>query len=47
MIFNVKKAEKEQFRFSSPISVASIRGTKGGYISGGLCRFVNYHRWPF
>jgi hypothetical protein len=35
MIFNVKKAETEQFRFSSPISVASIRGTQGGYISGG------------
>jgi hypothetical protein len=35
MIFDVKKAEKEQFRFSSPISVASIRGTRGGYISGG------------
>jgi hypothetical protein len=35
MIFNVKKAETEQFRFSSPISVASIRGTKGGYTSGG------------
>jgi hypothetical protein len=35
MIFNVKKAETEQFRFSSPISVASIRGTLGGYISGG------------
>jgi hypothetical protein len=35
MIFNVKKAEKEQFRFSSPISVASIRGTLGGYVSGG------------
>lgn len=30
MIFNVKKAETEQFRFSSPISVASIRGTLGG-----------------
>ena len=35
MIFNVKKAETEQFRFSSPISVASIRGTLGGYITGG------------
>jgi hypothetical protein len=35
MIFNVKKAETEQFRFSSPISVASIRGTEGGYQSGG------------
>ncbi len=35
MIFNVKKSESEQFRFSSPISVASIRGTEGGYISGG------------
>jgi hypothetical protein len=29
MIFNVKKGEREQFRFSSPISVASIRGTRG------------------
>ncbi len=27
--FDVKKGEKEQFRFSSPISVASIRGTSG------------------
>jgi ferric-dicitrate binding protein FerR (iron transport regulator) len=35
MVFNVKKAETEQFRFSSPISVASIRGTQGGFISGG------------
>jgi FecR protein len=35
MIFNVKKAETEQFRFSSPISVASIRGTIGGYDTGG------------
>jgi hypothetical protein len=35
MIFNVKKAETEQFRFSSPISVASIRGTQGAYFSGG------------
>jgi hypothetical protein len=35
IIFNVKKAETEQFRFSSPISVASIRGTLGGYTSGG------------
>jgi hypothetical protein len=35
MIFNVKKAETEQFRFSSPISVASIRGTRGGYLTGG------------
>jgi hypothetical protein len=35
IIFNVKKAETEQFRFSSPISVASIRGTLGGYIAGG------------
>ncbi|HLF19520.1 MAG TPA: FecR family protein [Bacteroidota bacterium] len=32
--FNVKKAEKEQFRFSSPVSVASIRGTEGAYIVG-------------
>jgi hypothetical protein len=33
MIFDVKKAETEQFRFSSPISVASIRGTRGGLFS--------------
>jgi hypothetical protein len=35
IIFDVKKAETEQFRFSSPISVASIRGTLGDYVSGG------------
>lgn len=35
MIFNVKKAQTEQFRFSSPISVASVRGTRGSYLSGG------------
>jgi hypothetical protein len=35
MVFNVHKGEKEQFRFSSPISVASIRGTEGGYNTGG------------
>jgi hypothetical protein len=29
-IFNIKKQETEQFRFTSPISVASIRGTEGG-----------------
>jgi hypothetical protein len=40
MIFNVKKAETEQFRFSSPISVASIRGTTGGYVSGGNTDFL-------
>jgi len=28
--FGVKKQETEQFRFTSPISVASIRGTEGG-----------------
>lgn len=28
--FEVKKQETEQFRFTSPISVASIRGTEGG-----------------
>lgn len=28
--FNVQKQKEEQFRFSSPISVASIRGTAGG-----------------
>lgn len=32
--FNVKKQESEQFRFSSPISVASIRGTDGAFIAG-------------
>ncbi len=32
--FDVKKQATEQFRFSSPISVASIRGTQGGYVSG-------------
>lgn len=32
--FDVKKQATEQFRFSSPISVASIRGTQGGYASG-------------
>jgi len=31
--FNVKKSEKEQFRFTSPISVASIRGTSGTYLA--------------
>jgi len=31
--FNVRKGDKEQFRFSSPISVASIRGTEGGMAS--------------
>ena len=30
LAFDVKKQEREQFRFSSPISVASIRGTSGG-----------------
>lgn len=32
--FDVRKQATEQFRFSSPISVASIRGTQGGYSSG-------------
>jgi hypothetical protein len=32
--FDVKKQATEQFRFSSPVSVASIRGTQGGYSSG-------------
>lgn len=32
--FNVVKQQKEQFRFSSPISVASIRGTLGAFIVG-------------
>lgn len=30
VVFGIKKQETEQFRFSSPISVASIRGTDGG-----------------
>jgi hypothetical protein len=29
-VFNIKKQDTEQFRFTSPISVASIRGTEGG-----------------
>jgi len=29
-VFDIKKQQTEQFRFSSPISVASIRGTTGG-----------------
>jgi hypothetical protein len=29
-VFNIRKQETEQFRFTSPISVASIRGTEGG-----------------
>jgi hypothetical protein len=29
-VFDIKKQQTEQFRFSSPISVASIRGTQGG-----------------
>ncbi len=29
--FNVTKGDKEQFRFTSPISVASIRGTSGDW----------------
>jgi hypothetical protein len=34
--FNVvKQNEKEQFRFSSPVSVASIRGTAGAFVAGG------------
>ncbi len=51
VVFNVKKAETEQFRFSSPISVASIRGTQGAFnvgggsdnliISEGLAEFTN------
>ncbi len=32
--FNVVKQEREQFRFSSPVSVASIRGTEGAFIAG-------------
>lgn len=30
VVFGVKKQQTEQFRFTSPISVASIRGTEGG-----------------
>ncbi len=29
-VFDIKKEKEEQFRFTSPISVASIRGTTGG-----------------
>lgn len=29
-VFDIKKQKEEQFRFTSPISVASIRGTQGG-----------------
>jgi hypothetical protein len=32
--FDVKKQQNEQFRFTSPTSVASIRGTKGKLITG-------------
>jgi hypothetical protein len=50
--FAVKKSKSEQFRFSSPISVASIRGTQGTYlaesdsmnkliITEGLANFTN------
>lgn len=51
--FDVKKQEKESFRFSSPLSVASIRGTTGAYdrkdevntdqltIGAGLATFTN------
>lgn len=39
--FDVKKGDKEQFRFSSPISVASIRGTAGLWNqSEGLSTFI-------
>jgi hypothetical protein len=33
--FNVKKQENEKFEFSTPTSVASIRGTEGLLINGG------------
>ena len=49
--FTVKKQESEQFKFSSPVSVASIRGTTGAYgsadstsdltINEGLATFTN------
>ena len=49
--FTVKKQESEEFKFSSPVSVASIRGTTGAYQSGdstsdliineGLATFTN------
>jgi hypothetical protein len=32
--FNVVKQQREQFRFSSPVSVASIRGTEGAFVAG-------------
>lgn len=33
--FDVRKQQNEQFRLTSPTSVASIRGTKGKYAGGG------------
>jgi hypothetical protein len=33
--FDVKKRENEKFEFSTPTSVASIRGTQGLFINGG------------
>jgi hypothetical protein len=41
--FNVKKGEKEQFRFTSPISVASIRGTAGDW--GQTDSLTKYVMW--
>jgi len=43
--FNVQKQEREQFRFSSPVSVASIRGTEGAFVAGSdsLDRLIIIH----
>lgn len=39
--FDVHKGQKEQFRFTSPISVASIRGTSGDWAqTDSLTRYV-------
>ncbi len=43
MQFNVTKGEKEQFRFTSPISVASIRGTAGDW--GQTDSLTKYVMW--
>lgn len=53
VLFDVKKQETEQFRFTSPISVASVRGSSGGNdfepadstskltMTEGACDFTN------
>ena len=40
--FDVTKGEKEQFRFTSPISVASIRGTGGDWGQNERSMYVMY-----